>query len=105
MKRMSSFLKLGVAGLAFLMPSGMYNHPNRPKKSTPSIADKTKQAEWERAQTARRTFCTPKQNVINRMTNWQRNQWGRAGHPMDLEKLEHFAALPHHKRSSQQVKT
>lgn len=33
------------------------------------------------------------QQLINRMTNWQRNQWNRAGSPMGKEQLEHYAAL------------
>lgn len=41
---------------------------------------------------------SPTQQAINKMTNWQRNQWGKAGHPMAPEKLEHFASLSHHKQ-------
>jgi len=42
---------------------------------------------------------SPTQQAINKMTNWQRNQWGRAGYPMTPEKLEHFANLPHWKKA------
>jgi hypothetical protein len=38
-------------------------------------------------------------DLINRMTNWQRNQWGKAGNPMDIEKLKHFCTMPHHKKA------
>ena len=31
------------------------------------------------------------QTLLNRMTNWQRHQWARAGRPMD--KLDYFATL------------
>lgn len=33
------------------------------------------------------------QAIINRMTNWQRNQWNRAGSPMGKEQLEHYASM------------
>lgn len=39
---------------------------------------------------------TPQQKTLSRMTNWQRNQWGRAGHPMDMDSINHYASLPHH---------
>lgn len=42
---------------------------------------------------------SPTQEIINKMTNWQRNQWGRAGHPMDHDSLNHFAQLPHWKKA------
>ena len=34
-----------------------------------------------------------RQAVINRMTNWQRTQWSRAGFPVEMDRLEHFAML------------
>jgi len=34
---------------------------------------------------------------IEAMTNWQRNQWARAGYPMDRESLGEFATRPHWK--------
>lgn len=37
--------------------------------------------------------------IINRMTNWQRNHWGRAGHPGELNKLRQFASLPHWRKA------
>lgn len=33
------------------------------------------------------------QPLINRMTNWQRNQWARAGYPRDQVTLEAFTRL------------
>lgn len=33
------------------------------------------------------------QAIINRMTNWQRNQWGKAGSPIGKEQLEQFASM------------
>ena len=33
-------------------------------------------------------------DLINRMSNWQRTQWGRAGSPLDLDSLKHFMTLP-----------
>ncbi len=33
------------------------------------------------------------QKIINSMTNWQRNQWGRAGSPMDIEILKGYAEM------------
>ena len=33
----------------------------------------------------------PTQALVNRMTNWQRNQWARAGYPAD--KVGDFATL------------
>lgn len=33
------------------------------------------------------------QQLINRMTNWQRNQWAKAGYPKDLDKIAHFSSL------------
>lgn len=31
--------------------------------------------------------------IVEKMTNWQRNQWQRAGGSLDLETLKHYAAL------------
>lgn len=31
--------------------------------------------------------------ILNKMTNWQRNQWGKAGMSYDLDTLKHFASL------------
>lgn len=31
--------------------------------------------------------------AVNGMTNWQRNQWARAGYPKGLSEIRHFAAL------------
>ncbi len=44
------------------------------------------------------------QALINRMTNWQRNQWARncdttAG-MHDLEEMERFASMPHWKQAA-----
>jgi hypothetical protein len=38
-------------------------------------------------------------DLINRMTNWQRNQWGKAGHSLKLSDLERFSTMPHHKKA------
>ena len=32
-----------------------------------------------------------------KMSNWQRNQWARAGYPKDRESLEKFCALTKNK--------
>ena len=42
---------------------------------------------------------SPTQQAISKMTNWQRNQWGRAGHPMDAASIERFATMPHWKKA------
>lgn len=42
---------------------------------------------------------SPTQQAIGKMTNWQRNQWGRAGHPMDEKSIKHFSELPHWKKA------
>ena len=31
--------------------------------------------------------------LLNKMTNWQRNQWGKAGMSYDIETVKHYAAL------------
>lgn len=31
--------------------------------------------------------------ILNKMTNWQRNQWGKAGMSYDIDTLKHFASL------------
>ena len=31
--------------------------------------------------------------LINQMTNWQRNQWAKAGYPVELEQVMHFLDL------------
>lgn len=31
-----------------------------------------------------------RKEVVNRMTNWQRNQWAKAGYPQDLDTIESF---------------
>lgn len=31
--------------------------------------------------------------LVNKMTNWQRSQWARAGYPDDLKSLEHYSLL------------
>lgn len=33
------------------------------------------------------------QVYVNRMTNWQRNQWARSGYPKSRAQLERFAGL------------
>lgn len=33
------------------------------------------------------------QSVVNRMTNWQRNQWARAGYPADPAVIARFTRL------------
>ena len=46
------------------------------------------------ARTADKTEPTfVEQRVINRMTNWQRSQWGRAGYPLKPARLLHFLML------------
>ncbi len=35
------------------------------------------------------------QQHVQSMTNWQRNQWLRAGSPRTMDRLEHFANLVH----------
>ena len=42
---------------------------------------------------------SPEQQIIGKMTNWQRNQWGRAGHPKDMDSLKRFAEMPHWKKA------
>lgn len=42
---------------------------------------------------ARRAMLTKDNQVIAKMTNWQRNQWARAGYPRGNGILEEFAAL------------
>jgi hypothetical protein len=34
---------------------------------------------------------TELQPIIKRLTNWQRNQWARAGYPTDQKRLAQFA--------------
>lgn len=36
------------------------------------------------------------QEIVERMTNWQRNQWARAGHPVKLKELREFIKLERH---------
>jgi hypothetical protein len=33
--------------------------------------------------------------LINKLTNWQRNQWAKAGYPTEPERVRHFLALKH----------
>ena len=33
------------------------------------------------------------QPIIQRMTSWQRNQWARAGYPVERPKVEYFSSL------------
>ncbi len=33
------------------------------------------------------------QKHVRRMTNWQRNQWAKAGYPTDKESLEKFDGM------------
>lgn len=33
------------------------------------------------------------QPLINRMTNWQRNQWAAAGYPIETSKVARFTRL------------
>ena len=33
--------------------------------------------------------------LLNRMSNWQRNQWARAGYPQDIKVMEAFADKKH----------
>lgn len=35
-----------------------------------------------------------RRDLINRMSNWQRNQWGKAGSPLDIESLKQFCTMP-----------
>jgi len=51
-------------------------------------------------QTARSglSYHTPVQIEINKLTNWQRNQWRKAGMSQDIAKIQAFAAMPHWKQ-------
>lgn len=40
-----------------------------------------------------------RRSLIDHMTNYQRNQWGRAGYPQDIETLKAYLRLPHHKKN------
>lgn len=40
-------------------------------------------------------------DLINRMTNWQRNQWGKAGSPLDLDSLKRFMTMPRPEKAAQ----
>ena len=33
------------------------------------------------------------QELINKMTNWQRNQWAKNGYPVDKESLDNYVKL------------
>ena len=35
----------------------------------------------------------PAQAIVAKFSNWQRNQWARAGYPMSIQKLTHFLTL------------
>jgi len=78
-----------IMGLAF----GLLSSPN-PRQ----IIEKSGWGRSKRSkviETSRRIAhrASPEQQIIATMTNWQRNQWGRAGHPMELDKIKEFANL------------
>ncbi len=43
---------------------------------------------------------TSEQKIINRMTNWQRNQLGKAGYPKDELSLLRYSTLERPKKTS-----
>ena len=49
---------------------------------------------WKRFKAAGKTVALDhRQPYLHRMTNWQRNQWARAGRPKDTASLESFTKL------------
>ena len=85
---------MGVAALAQAMGLAM------PNAHGVSKANKLTKRKVDRLQ-IRRSVRTrsPEQQILHSMTNWQFNQWNRAGRPMSMEKLKHFATLPHWKKA------
>ena len=71
-------------------------------------AEKVSQSKLTRAKNLASSFLgLPKRDeprtyneAINRMTNWQRNQWIRNGGVMDADIMNEFAAKPHWKQSA-----
>lgn len=41
----------------------------------------------------REYFRTTEEELVEALTNWQRKQWARAGHPRDPGELRRFARL------------
>lgn len=90
-------LNIAAAALAFLQMGGNQLALDRaaPHKDF-SPRQRKKVVQYARYKMA---VLSPTQQIIGRMTNWQRNQWGRAGHPMDQASLEKFANMPHWKKA------
>ncbi len=76
-------------GLRFILPRDLWFSPLAETQS--STDPKRRVASY--TPTVRKREADPIQVQVNLMTNWQRNQWARAGYPKGMEKLEHFASL------------
>lgn len=47
----------------------------------------------ERRRAGRDPEDVARQAIVQRMNNWNRTQWARAGYPQSLERVEHFRRL------------
>lgn len=47
----------------------------------------------------RRLNLEPRSSMVNRMTNWQRSQFARAGYPKEADKVSQFTKLLRRKSS------
>lgn len=83
---------LATASMMGLGGNGFRKQP-APKKQNSVAADAMS------AKRVRRFYQSEQQKIIGRMTNWQRNQWGRNGHSMKIKDLEHYASLKHWKQA------
>ena len=89
---------LAMASLAHLMAPPIPQRRRSPVEEPPASKVRGNQPTRGRVKRARTAPpVDPRQAKVNRLTNWQRNQWARAGYPKDVER---FARMMKHPKSA-----
>jgi len=95
--KMSQMGSSSLSMLVGIMAAGAlaFKGPPKPDHSKPS----SRRQSWRerKRRIIAHNMQTEQFKVIQRMTNWQRNQWNRAGQSYQMDDLLYFANLPHHK--------
>ena len=87
------------AGTLILPPQATLRLPSHETSKTPRQKRKAKGRSFaittlNAANRAVKSFreSEPHQIIVNRMTNWQRSQWARAGYPKTIASVDRYAA-------------
>ena len=91
---------MAMGGVRLERPSGGYGGPKpkpKPERDYPPKVEAKlvyhRHGHWDNRKSRRelRAVNAGEQRRINRLTNWQRNQWARAGYPKN--RIDEFAAM------------